>query len=193
MINNVIVEGDVYEESFVCQIESCKGICCIEGDFGAPLEESELAEMDAIHGKIDAYLEPESVEFLRKNGPTQYFAENSSIGTPVHDDGRCAYAVYNQDGSIGCGIEHAWLDKKIAFRKPVSCHLYPIRIKKHPTNGMEMMTYERWNICSAACSNGKKLGVSLLEFAKDAVVRKYGSEFVEQLEEAADTMKKAKE
>lgn len=192
MINNVIVEGDVYEDNFVCNVDRCKGVCCIEGDFGAPLEHEEEAELANIYDKIDNYLEPESVAFLKENGPTQFFPENSSVGTPVHEDGRCAYAVYNKDGSIGCGIEHAWLDKKITFRKPVSCHLYPIRIKKHPTNGMEMMTYERWNICQPACANGKKLGVTLFDFAKDAVRRKYGDDFVEQLEEAVQTMKAAK-
>ena len=192
MINNVIVESDVYENQFVCNIDACKGICCIEGDFGAPLEKHEEKIIEEIQDKIKDYLEPESLEYIKKNGPTTYYAENKTIGTPVHEDGRCTYAVFNQDGSIGCGIEHAWRDGKIDFQKPVSCHLYPIRIKKDETNGMEMMTYERWDICSAACSNGKKLDVTVLDFCKDAVKRKYGEAFCEQLDAAVKQVKEGK-
>lgn len=184
MINNVIVEADVYEKHFVCNIDRCKGMCCIDGDFGAPLEKDEIDILEDIQDKITDYLEPESVEYLKENGATTYYAENKTIGTPVHDDGRCAYAVFNNDGSIGCGIEHAWLDKKIDFRKPISCHLYPIRIKKNETSGMEMMTYERWSICNPACGMGKKLDVTVLEFSKDPIIRKYGEEFHTQLEAA---------
>ncbi len=186
MINNVIIEADVYQRHFVCHIDRCKGICCVEGDFGAPLEPAEEKIIEEIHDKISAYLEPDSVEYLKEKGPTNYFAENKSVGTPIHDDGRCAYAVFNNDGSIGCGIEHAWLDGKIDFQKPVSCHLYPIRIKKNKTNGMEMVTYERWEICAPACGNGQNLGVRLHEFAKDAMTRKYGEAFYEQLVAAVD-------
>lgn len=184
MINNVIVEADVYENYFVCNIDKCKGMCCIEGDFGAPLEEDEIDIISSIQDKIADYLEPDSLAYLKENGPTTYYPENKSVGTPVHEDGRCAYAVFNKDGSIGCGIEHAWRDKKIDFQKPVSCHLYPIRIKKNPTNGLEMMTYERWGICSPACGHGEKLDVTVFEFCKDAVARKYGEEFVDQLSAA---------
>ncbi len=186
MINNVIVESDVYENYFVCHIDRCKGICCIEGDFGAPLEAHEEKILAQIYDKIDLYLEPESVEFLKTSGPSTYYEENKSVGTPIHDDGRCAYAVYSEDGSIGCGIENAWRDGKIDFRKPISCHLYPIRIKSNPRNGMEMMTYEKWSICNPACSNGAQLDVTLHEFAKEAIERKYGQEFYEQLEAAVN-------
>jgi hypothetical protein len=184
MINNVIVDSDVYENYFVCNIDRCKGMCCIEGDFGAPLEEEEINILDDIHDKISDYLEPDSVKFLKENGATAYYTENKTVGTPIHEDGRCAYAVFNKDGSIGCGIEHAWLDKKIDFQKPISCHLYPIRIKKNQTSGMEMMTYEKWDICNPACSHGKKLDVTVFEFSKDSIVRKYGEEFHAQLEAA---------
>jgi len=186
MINNVIVESDVYENYFVCNIERCKGVCCVEGDFGAPLEQQEEAILADIYDKIPEYLEPSSVELLEENGPTTYYPENKSVGTPVHEDGRCAYAVYAKDGGIGCGIENAWREGKIDFRKPISCHLYPIRIKENPSNGMEMMTYERWGICNPACSNGEKLDVTLHEFAKDAIIRKYGEAFYDQLLAAVD-------
>lgn len=186
MINNVIVESDVYESLFVCNIDKCKGICCIEGDFGAPLEENEIIILEQIQEIVAPYLEKESIAYLKENGPTTYYAENKTIGTPVHEDGRCAYAVFNKDGSIGCGIEHAWRDKKIDFQKPLSCHLYPIRIKSNATNGMEMMTYERWDICSDACSYGKELDAPLYKFCKDSVVRKYGEEFFVQLEAAVE-------
>ena len=184
MINNVIVEADIYENFFVCNIEKCKGICCVEGDFGAPLEKNEEKILEDIQEEVKPYLEKESLAFLQDNGPTTYYEENKSVGTPIHEDGRCAYAVFNQDGSIGCGIEHAWRDKKIDFQKPISCHLYPIRIKSNSANGMEMMTYEKWSICNAACSNGENLDVTLVEFCKDSIVRKYGPDFYEQLDAA---------
>ena len=186
MINNVIVHTDVYENYFVCNIDRCKGVCCVEGDFGAPLEKHEEEILSHIYNKIDEYLEPESITFLKANGPTAYYAENKTVGTPVHDDGRCVYAVYNEDGSIGCGIEHAWRDNKTDFRKPISCHLYPIRIKTNPYNGVEMLTYEKWSICNPACRNGEKLDVTLHEFAKEAIIRKYGEDFYEQLEAAVN-------
>ena len=182
MINNILVEAAVYQEHFVCNIDRCKGICCIEGDFGAPLEPEEEKILHEIKDKLEEYVEPESWAFLTQHGPTRNYPQNKSVGTPIHDDGRCAYAVFNQDGSIGCGIEHAWRDGKIDFRKPVSCHLYPIRIKKHPTNGMEMVTYERWDICAPACGHGTNLNVKLHEFTKDALVRKYGNDFYDQFE-----------
>ncbi len=188
MINNIMVEADVYENYFVCNIDRCKGICCIEGDYGAPVEKHEEETLKTIYNKIDDYLEPDSVTFLKTTGPTAYYEENKSVGTPIHEDGRCAYAVYNKDGSIGCGIEHAWRDGKIDFRKPVSCHLYPIRIKKNPANGMELMTYEKWSICNPACGNGEKLDVTLHEFAKEAIERKYGEQFYEQLQAAVEKL-----
>ena len=186
MINNVLVEPAVYQSHFVCHIERCKGICCIEGDYGAPLEPEEIDILEQIQSEIQEYLEPSSVKYLESSEPTTYYAENKSVGTPIHDDGRCVYAVYNMDGSIGCGIEHAWLDKKIDFRKPVSCHLYPIRIKKNVENGMELVSYEKWSICSDACTHGDDLGVKLHEFTKDALIRKYGESFYQQLEEATE-------
>lgn len=183
-----MVEDGVYASNFVCHINRCKGICCIEGDFGALLEEEEVDILLDIQEAIKPYLEPESIPFLDENGPTTYYEENKSIGTPVHADGRCAYAVYNQDGSIGCGIEHAYFDGQIDFRKPISCHLYPIRIKKHPENGMELMTYEKWHICAPACSHGDKLGVRLYQFTREAIERKYGQEFFDQLSDAVDNL-----
>lgn len=190
LINNVVIEEDVYRDHFVCHIEKCKGICCVEGDYGAPLEKEEEKILEQLYLEITDYFEPESVAYLKENGPTTYYKENKKVGTPIHEDGRCAYAVFNADGSIGCGIEHAWKDGKTDFRKPISCHLYPIRIKQNQTNGMEMITYERWGICSPACDLGDELGVSVMEFSKDSLVRKYGEEFYDQLEEAVEQIKK---
>lgn len=190
MINNILVEADVYREHFVCHIDRCKGICCIEGDFGAPLEPDEEDILRDIQHKLKDYVEEISWDLIQSRGATRYYPQNKSVGTPIHQDGRCAYAVYNQDGSIGCGIEHAWRDGEIDFRKPVSCHLYPIRIKKHPTNGMEMVTYERWDICSPACVNGRQLGEKLHEFTREALIRKYGEAFFDQLKEAVEDNEK---
>lgn len=185
IINNVIVQDSVVEERFECELSACKGACCWEGDYGAPLEEEEIETLEQINDILLPYLDEKSQRLLEKEGGIKYFEEPKMFGTNLHKNGACVYLTFS-DGIALCGIEKAWKDGKTDFRKPISCHLYPIRVDKNYVSGFENMQYDEWEICSAACSKGEKNNIRVFEFAKDAIIRKYGLEFYAQLEEAAN-------
>jgi Protein of unknown function (DUF3109) len=177
-VGEVLVSDDIKEVEFVCHLEKCKGACCVEGDLGAPLEEDELEIMHSIQKKIKPYLTPEGLKAIEAQGP-YILDEDGDYSTPTIAGKECAYAMYDDKGVLKCGIEQAYLDGKITYRKPISCHLYPIRITKK--KGFEAVNYHKWSICSAACSYGKSLQVPLYKFLKDPLVRKYGQSWYDQL------------
>jgi hypothetical protein len=179
VIDDKIVSEDLLDENFVCDLNACKGACCVEGDSGAPLEEKELEILDKIYEQVKPYLTPQGIEVLEK---AKYVIDpdDGSYGTPLIENGPCAYTVWEANGVASCGIEKAYLDGKIKWQKPISCHLYPVRVKKHAT--FEAVNYERWSICKAACKNGNKLKVPVFRFLKTPLIRKYGEEFYEILE-----------
>ncbi|HEY0262464.1 MAG TPA: DUF3109 family protein [Chitinophagales bacterium] len=179
VIDDKIVSEDLLDENFVCDLNACKGACCVQGDSGAPLEEKELEILDSIYEKVKPYLTPQGISVLEKEKYT-IDPEDGSVGTPLIENGPCAYIIYDEKGIAGCGIEKAYLDGKIKFQKPVSCHLYPVRITKHAT--FDAVNYERWSICKAACKNGNKLKVPVFRFVKAPLIRKYGEEFYSVLE-----------
>jgi hypothetical protein len=173
IIDDKIVSDDLLEENFVCDLNACKGACCVEGDTGAPLEESELKILDDIYERVKPYLTPQGIAVL-ENERYMWEEEDGKYKTALIENGPCAYVNYD-NGIAVCGIEKAFLDGKVDFKKPVSCHLYPVRISKK--KDFEAVNYERWNICKAACKNGNKLKVPVFKFVKDALIRKYGDDF----------------
>ena len=184
LIDDIIISDDVIETQFVCDLSACKGACCVEGDGGAPLEKEEIEILQRNLDKILPYLTPEGRKVIEKQGVfTMDDGEYTDYATPLIKGGACAFVTYRKDGTAGCGIEDAYNDGKINFRKPVSCHLYPIRIKNHDT--MTAVNYDEWEICNAACVLGKKLKIPLYKFVKDGLVRKFGQEFYDVLEQAA--------
>ncbi len=178
-IDDKLVSLDVVEEQFVCDLTACKGACCVYGDYGAPLEESELEILNDIYEQVKPYLTKEGIESVEEEGKYVFNEETEKYATPLRSDGACAYTVF-ENGIALCGIEKAWKDGKIDFQKPISCHLYPIRVTQH--RHYEAVNYERWNICKAACKNGNKLKVPVYRFLKDAIVRKYGMDFYNVLD-----------
>jgi len=197
-VGEILVSDDIKSVEFVCHLEKCKGACCVEGDLGAPLEDDELGIMKEIQEKVKPYLTDECREAIRKQGP-YILDEDGDYSTPTIGGRECAYAHYDKEGVLKCGIEQAYLDGKISYRKPISCHLYPIRItkKKFPAaaSGLpgqageghfEAVNYHKWSICSAACSYGKSLKVPLYKFLKDPLVRKYGQEWYDGLVKAIE-------
>lgn len=180
-VGEVLVSDDIRDVEFVCHLEKCKGACCVEGDLGAPLEESELDTMVAIQEKIRPYLTKDGIKAIEEQGP-YILDEDGDYSTPTIEGKECAYAHYDQAGTLKCGIEQAYLDGKVDFKKPISCHLYPIRITKNK-KGFEAVNYHKWSICSAACSYGKSLQVPLYKFLKDPLVRKYGAPWYQELEQ----------
>ena len=177
-VGEVLVSDDIAKVEFVCHLEKCKGACCVEGELGAPLEEDELKIMEEIQDIIKPYLTKDGLKTIKKEG-AYVLDEDGDYSTPVIKGRECAYAHYDQQGVLKCGIEQAYLDGKIAYRKPISCHLYPIRITKK--KNFEAVNYHQWNICSAACSFGQSLKVPLYKFLKDPLIRKYGQAWYDEL------------
>lgn len=182
IIDDIYISDEVIEEQFVCNLSACKGACCVAGDCGAPLEKAELKILKRIYDKIKPYLRKEGIEEIEKTGCHTIDDEHGYV-TPIADNGICAYATIDEHGIVGCGIEKAYNDGVVDFKKPISCHLYPIRIKRY--THYEAVNYDRWNICSPACRNGKALQVPVYRFLKEAIIRKYGEEFYAVLDKIA--------
>ena len=181
VIDDKRISDDVVEEQFVCDLNACKGACCIEGDFGAPLDKDELPVLDAIYDKVKPYLTEEGIRTIEKHGKYVFVKETKEYCTPLMEkDKGCAWLNYDSNGVVICAIEKAYRDGVVDFKKPVSCHLYPIRITKY--KHYDAVNYERWHICKAACKNGKALKVPVYKFLKDALTRKYGADFYAALE-----------
>ena len=178
-IDNKLVSEDLLEENFVCDLNACKGACCVDGDTGAPLEEAELKILDEIYEQVKPYLTPQGIAELETHKYV-WEEEDKKWKTPLILNGPCAYVNYD-NGVAVCGIEKAYLEGKVSFQKPVSCHLYPVRISYF--EDFEAVNYERWSICKAACKNGNKLKVPVFKFVKTALIRKYGEEFYKVLEQ----------
>ncbi len=177
-IGEVLVSDDIKEKEFVCNLEKCKGACCVEGDYGAPLEDDELEILKEIYPAVKPYLSKEGIKSIEEQG-THVLDDDGDFSTPTIGGRECAYAIYDAKGILKCGIEQAYYDGKISWKKPISCHLYPIRITKK--KGFEAVNYNKWSICSPACVLGKELQVPLYKFLKEPLIRKYGQEWYDEL------------
>jgi hypothetical protein len=188
-IDNILVSDQVVDEQFVCDLNKCKGGCCVDGDAGAPLEHKELKEIDAVYDAVLPYLTEESKKELERQGRYVYDKEFGWV-TPTINSSICVYGIKDEKGIVKCGIEQAYNDGKVKWKKPISCHLYPIRTKKSKNGKMELVNYEpREDLCKAGCSLGKKLKVPVYVFLKDSLTRKYGEEFYKTLTAAAEHIK----
>lgn len=192
IVQDKIVSDDVVEENFICNLSACKGACCWEGDYGAPLEDNELTILDTIYEDVKPFLSPAGIAAIEAQGKHAWY-KGVGHGTPLIDGGPCAYLTYDALGIASCGIERAWHAGATPFRKPVSCHLYPIRTTFFDATGTEALNYDRWDICSAACTLGDKEKVPVYQFLKEAIIRKFGEDFYEELDGAAAFMKAEKE
>jgi hypothetical protein len=177
-VGEVLVSDDIKEKEFVCNLEKCKGACCVEGDYGAPLEDNELEILKEIYPQVKPYLTPEGIKAIEEQG-THVLDDDGDFSTPTIGGKECAYSIYDEKGILKCGIEQAYYDKKISWKKPISCHLYPIRITKK--KNFEAVNYHKWDICSPACTFGKELGVPIYKFLKDPLIRKYGQLWYDEL------------
>ena len=188
-IDNVLVSDDVIEAQFVCDLNKCKGGCCEDGDAGAPLNVKELEILNDIYETIKPYLTPEGIRWIEKNGRYNYDREYGWV-TPTINGTICAYGLRDENGIIKCGIEQAYRDGKINFKKPISCHLYPIIVREGKNGDYDRMNYEpRDVLCKPACKLGKKLKVPVYEFLKEPLIRRYGPEFYAALEAVAERAK----
>jgi hypothetical protein len=182
-IDNVLISDEIIEEQFVCDLHKCKGGCCVDGDAGAPLERKELKELNDVYEVVKPYLTPEGIHQIQKEGKYIYDAEFGWV-TPVLSNGMCVYGNIDKNGIVKCGIEQAFNDGKINWKKPISCHLFPIRIKK--TKKADLVNYEpREGLCDPACVLGKQLKMPVYRFLKEPLIRKYGEDFYQALEATA--------
>jgi hypothetical protein len=188
-IGKTLVSLDVVEKQFVCDLNACKGACCIHGDSGAPLEDGEETILEEIYDDVEPYLTEKGKKAIKKYGKWLVDSDGDKVTPLVGGNKECAYTIFENDIAF-CGIEKAYRDGKVKWAKPVSCHLYPIRI----TNGKRnvLVNYEKWDICKPACACGEKLQVPVYKFVKNALVRKFGKEWYRQLELAADYIESKK-
>lgn len=170
VVDNTVLSEELFTECFCCDLSQCKGMCCIEGDAGAPLEEEEVGMLEDNLPKIKPYMTPEGRAVVEANDVFDYDMEGSLV-TPLVNDRACAFLYYDGQGAF-CAIEKAFLEGKIRFRKPVSCHLYPIRITRQ--HCYEVLEYHRWDICESARVCGKAKRLTVFQGQEEALVRKYG-------------------
>lgn len=189
-IGDKVVSQDVFDVKFACDLSACKGACCVKGDAGAPLEREECDILEEIYPEVEPYLSEASRDAIREQG--KWTEWGGSYETPLLEGKECVYVVFENEVAL-CGIEQAYRDGKIRFQKPVSCHLYPIRISHLGSIDVDAVNYDEWSICKAACHNGEQLGLPVYRFLKAPLIRKYGTEFYNELEEIHTAWQQQKE
>lgn len=187
-IDETLISEDLLETQFVCDLSKCKGACCVEGDAGAPLEKEEVETLKQVFEEVKPFLRPEGILAIEKLGTSVLDPADDEPVTPLVNGAECAYVIFDEKGTTKCGIEKAWESGATAFRKPISCHLYPVRIQKYPA--YDAVNYHKWHICSPACDLGKSLQIPVYKFLKDALITKYGPDWYNQLEEVAENWPK---
>jgi hypothetical protein len=179
VIDNVLVSDEVVEKQFVCDLAKCKGGCCEDGDAGAPLDDEELDIIVDLYETIKPYLTDAAIAEIEKKGKYVYHKEFGWVTPTLGNDSEiCVYGIRGKDGVIKCAFEQAYYDGKISWKKPISCHLFPIIANKNRNGGYDKMNYEpRQKLCNPACALGNELKIPTYKFLKEAVIRKYGEEF----------------
>lgn len=185
VIQDVLISDELIENKFVCNLNACKGACCWEGDFGAPADEDEIAQIQTYNEVIASFLPEVNQKLLMEDGGFTYYEEAEINGTTLLPDGSCVYLAKDDFGIATCSIEKAYKLGLIPVNKPISCHLYPIRVSKNEFSNFEAWNYDEWEICSAACSLGESLQVPVYQFLKESITRYKGQDFYDELVAAA--------
>ena len=180
-IEDKIVSRDILEVQFVCDYEACRGICCVEGDSGAPLEHTETMTMRRLLPLVEPLLSADALEVILSKGISYIDASGDEV-TQLVNGRDCVFTTYDEEGRCLCAFEKIYREGKSTFPKPISCHLYPIRVHKYKYS--TALNYDRWEICRPACTLGKKLGLPVYKSLKEPLIRAFGEEFFHQLEEA---------
>ena len=185
-IGKTIVSEDLIEKEFVCNLTVCKGACCVEGEAGAPVTKEEVAILKEIFPKVIPFLRKEGINAIEEQG-TSIKSDLGELETPLVSGKECAYTTFSINGIAECGIENAYNAGEINFRKPISCHLYPVRVNDF--SEFAAVNYHKWPICSDACTFGKELKIPVYKFVKDALIRKFGENWYLELEKIAKEYK----
>ena len=185
LINDILVSDQLFEEHFECDLNKCKGACCWEGDFGAPVTHGEIREIEKIIDIVLPLLPDENRKKIENEAFTIYYKEPDFVGTNLIEDGSCVFLKKNNEGIALCILESLFREGTTDWKKPVSCELFPVRVNKSEIKGFEALNYYEWDICKDACTLGSELQVRIFQFLKEPLIRKYGPEFYQTLTEAA--------
>ena len=181
-IDDKVISLDVFCKKYVCDLSKCKGECCVEGDSGAPLDDDETAILEDIYPTVEPYLPPASRAEVERQGKWVVDSDGDKV-TPIINGRECVYAYRDADVACKCAIEKAYLDGRITCRKPISCHLYPIRVTRY--RDFEALNYHEWFVCKPARELGRHVGTPVYEFLREPIIRKYGEAFYAEMQEAA--------
>ena len=185
-IGKTLISTELLEEHFVCDLNKCKGECCIAGDYGAPLDKSELKEIEKYFSIVKPLLQKRALKDLEEQGLYVKDDEGDWVTPLINGNEECAFTIF-ENGIAKCAFEKAYYDGQIPWKKPISCHLYPVRIKK--LKNYDALNYDRWDVCAPACKLGKSLKVPVFQFLKESLTRKYGEEWYNELTLAAEMWK----
>ncbi len=179
IVGDTLVSEEVFEEYFVCDLSACKGACCVEGESGAPLDQDELVLLEEVYDLVKPFMRKEGIEAIEREGLYTLDQDGDFVTTLVGDHGECAFVTYDANGIAKCSLESAHLAGVTTWKKPISCHLYPIRLQK--LSEYIAVNYHRWPVCSPACECGSKLKVPVFKFLKDPLIRKFGESWFSEL------------
>jgi len=184
-LGKTIVSEDIIEKEFVCNLGACKGECCVAGEAGAPVTEIEVINLKDIYPKVKPFLRPEGIKAIEAQG-THVVSVLGELETPLVNGKECAYVNFTQNGISSCGIEDAFNAGEVDFRKPISCHLYPIRVQDY--SEFAAVNYHKWPICNDACTLGATLKVPVYKFVKEALIRKFDENWYTELEKVVEQL-----
>ena len=181
-IGKTLISEEIIENDFVCNLNACKGACCVDGQSGAPLDDDETRILDSIFEKVRPFLREEGINAIKEQG-TFIKGDDGEWETPLVNNTECAYVIFSKDGITKCGLEEAYNQGATDWKKPISCHMYPVRIREY--SEFTAVNYHKWEICDAACSLGAELKVPIYKFVKESLIRKFGEEWYAELEKVA--------
>ena len=184
-LGKTIISEDIIKKDFVCNLSACKGACCIDGDAGAPLEKEEAIILEEIYPKVKPFLRKEGIKVIESQGAF-ITTEKGELETPLINGADCAYVIFDEHKTALCAIEEAYNQGEVSWKKPVSCHLYPVRVKDY--SEFSAVNYHNWQICDDACALGKELQIPVYKFVKEALIRKFGEDWYLELEKFADKL-----
>ncbi|QWX83792.1 DUF3109 family protein [Cellulophaga sp. HaHaR_3_176] len=186
-IGKTLISEEIIENDFVCNLTACKGACCVDGDAGAPLDDRETEILVDIYNDVKPFLRAEGIKVIEEEGAFVK-GEDGEWETPLVNGSECAYVTFSDKGITKCGLEEAYNAGATKWKKPVSCHMYPVRIREY--SEFTAVNYHKWEICDAACSLGEELKVPVYKFVKEALIRKFGEEWYVELEKVAENLPK---
>jgi hypothetical protein len=183
IVGQTLVSEDLFDQHFVCDLAACKGACCVEGESGAPLDIDELLRIDENLEAVVPFMRSEGVEAMKQQGPYQVDDDGDFVTSLVGKHGACVFVTFDEKGIAKCALEQAYNAGATNWKKPLSCHLYPVRLAK--LTDYVAVNYHKWQVCEPACTCGKSLKVPVYRFLKEPLIRKFGEQWYMELEEVA--------